>query len=62
MADDPSKTDGRDRSRVSGSEDYEVEDFARHMGITNDQVRELIKQHGNDRATLEREAVKLKGG
>jgi hypothetical protein len=59
VADDKNNRGEPDRSRVSGSEDYEVEYFAREVGITPDQVRELIKKHGNDRETLTREAKKL---
>ncbi|CDX45309.1 conserved hypothetical protein [Mesorhizobium sp. SOD10] len=61
MADDKSKRDFRDRDRVSADEDYEVEHFANKLGLTVQQVRELIRQHGNDRKTLEREAHKLRG-
>ncbi|TGS47521.1 MULTISPECIES: DUF3606 domain-containing protein [unclassified Mesorhizobium] len=59
MADDKSKKDFRERDRVSSSEDYEVEYFAQKTGITPQQVRQLIEKHGNDRATLEREAKNL---
>ncbi|MDG4895532.1 DUF3606 domain-containing protein [Mesorhizobium sp. WSM4976] len=59
MADDKSKRDFRDRDRVSADEDYEVEYFAQKVGLTAQQVRELIKKHGNDRATLERAAKAL---
>ncbi len=59
MADDKSKQDGRDRSRVAGEEDYEVQHFAERNGITVAQARDLIAKHGNDRETLEREAAKL---
>lgn len=60
MADDKSKTDGRDRSRVSGEEPYEVSYFAQKHGIDAQQARDLIDRHGNDRATLDAEAAKLK--
>ncbi|MER8724285.1 DUF3606 domain-containing protein [Mesorhizobium sp. M0195] len=52
MADDKTKTDSRDRSRVAGSEDYEVRHFAEEAGITPDQARTLIKRHGTDRKVL----------
>ncbi|WP_214473403.1 DUF3606 domain-containing protein [Mesorhizobium sp. dw_380] len=61
MADDKSKRAGRDRDRVSADEDYEVRHFANKVGLTVQQVHDLIKQHGNDRKTLEREAEKLRG-
>ncbi|RVD55673.1 DUF3606 domain-containing protein [Mesorhizobium sp. M2D.F.Ca.ET.185.01.1.1] len=61
MADDETKRDFRDRDRVSADEDYEVEYFAQKVGLTAQQVRELIAKHGNDRETLERAARKLRG-
>jgi hypothetical protein len=61
LADDKTNRGEPDRSRVSGSEDYEVQYFARETGITPDEARELIRKHGNDRETLTREAKKLKG-
>jgi hypothetical protein len=59
MADDKSERDFHDRNRISADEDYEVEYFARKVGLTTQQVRELIKKHGDDRAKLEREAKAL---
>ena len=38
MADDPNKQDGRDRSKVAGGQDYEVQHFAQANGITPDQT------------------------
>jgi hypothetical protein len=61
VADDKSKRGEQDRRRVSGSEEYEVEYFARKHGITNAQAESLIKQYGNDRATLDIAAKKLSG-
>jgi hypothetical protein len=51
----------QDRERVASGEEYEVEYFARKHGISTEQARELIKQHGNSREVLDREAEKLKG-
>ncbi|TIP30214.1 MAG: DUF3606 domain-containing protein [Mesorhizobium sp.] len=51
MADDQSKRDFRDRNKISASDDYEVNFFALQNNITPEQVRELIRKHGNDRAT-----------
>jgi hypothetical protein len=42
-----------DRRTVSASDPSEVRYFAHKHGLTTDQVLDLIKQHGNDRATLE---------
>jgi hypothetical protein len=48
-----------DRSRVAASDPSEVSYFAKKHGITTDQVLDLIKQHGNDRATLEQAVAQL---
>lgn len=42
-----------DRSRVSASDPSEVRYFGKKHGLTDEQVLDLIKEHGNDRATLE---------
>jgi uncharacterized protein YpmB len=54
MPDDKTKMDRRDRSRVAGDEDYEVAYFASRHGISQDEARELIKKHGNNREELEK--------
>jgi hypothetical protein len=61
VADDKNNRGEPDRSRVSGSEDYEVSYFASKHGISAEEARKLIERHGNDRETLDREAQKLKG-
>jgi hypothetical protein len=60
MADDKTKTGKPDRSRVAGDEGYEVGYFARKHGITTEQARALIERIGNDRASLDAAAQKLK--
>lgn len=49
-----------DRSRVAASDPSEVRYFGKKHGLTDGQVRDLIKQHGNDRKTLEEAVAKLK--
>ncbi|CDX18545.1 DUF3606 domain-containing protein [Mesorhizobium sp. LCM 4577] len=61
MADDRTKRDFRDRDRVSADEDYEVRYFAKQHRISPERVLDLIKEHGNNRKTLEREARRLRG-
>ena len=39
MADDKTKTDARDRARVAGDQDYEVDYFAKHHGISIEEAR-----------------------
>jgi hypothetical protein len=60
MADDKSKGGGPDRRRVAGGQDYEVEHFAQKRGITQEQARRLVEQHGNDREKLDRAAEALR--
>lgn len=60
MADDKSKRDGRDRSKVAGGEDYEVRYLAEKTGISNIAARDLVKRFGNDRELLLRQAQSLK--
>ena len=50
-----------DRSRVAASDPSEVRYFANKHGLTSEQVLDLIKEHGNDRATLEQAAASIKG-
>ena len=50
-----------DRRTVSASDPSEVKYFANKHGLTSDQVLDLIKQFGNDRATLEAQVASAKG-
>lgn len=50
-----------DRSRVAASDPSEVHYFGKKHGLTDDEVRNLIKQHGNDRKTLEAAVAQMKG-
>ena len=50
-----------DRSRVAASDPSEVSYFARKHGLTSEQVLDLIKEHGNDRATLEAAVARTRG-
>jgi hypothetical protein len=61
MADDLGNVGERDRDRVSGGEEYELDYFARKHGLTVDQARELIERVGNDRAKLDAAAEAMKG-
>lgn len=60
MADNKQNPGEPDRSRVSGSEDYEVRYFADKHGISMDQARQLIAKHGNQREALDAAAEQLK--
>lgn len=53
MADDKNLQDGRDRSRVSGSEEYELQYLAEKLNVSTDEVRKAIEQVGNSREKVE---------
>jgi hypothetical protein len=54
MADDKTKKDKRDRDRVSGSENYEIQYLQRKMGVSHQAVTGAMRATGsNDRKVLE---------
>jgi hypothetical protein len=53
MADDKKSRDGRDRSRVAGNEDYELQHVAEKLGVSMEEVRKAVEQVGNDRQKVE---------
>jgi uncharacterized protein YjcR len=62
MEGDKSTIGKQDRHHhVTSVDHYEIRDIACELGISLGQVRDLIRRHGTDRATLESEARKLKG-
>jgi len=55
MADNKTKRDGRDRSKVSGSENYEIQYFKDKLGVSSQAVTGAIRATGsNDRKVLEK--------
>ena len=58
MTDNKNLRGEADRSRVSGSEQYEVKYFAEKHGISMDRAREIIREAGNDRARADALASK----
>ena len=60
MSDDKNNRGAQDRARVSGSETYEVDYFARKHGLSREQAEQLIREHGNSREVLDREAEKMR--
>lgn len=53
MADDKNLQDGRDRSRVSGSEEYELQHMAKKLNVSTEEVRNAIEKVGNSREKVE---------
>ena len=61
MSDDKNNVGGQDRSRVSGSDEYEVRYFADKHGISIEQSEQLIARHGNNREELDAAARQMRG-
>jgi hypothetical protein len=59
MSDDKTKSGGQDRARISLSEDYEVRDWAKKFGVSEDELRASVGRVGNQAEDVERD---LKGG
>lgn len=53
MSDNKNLRDNRDRSRVSGIEDYELSYLQEKLGVSREQVMDAIKAVGNDRQKVE---------
>jgi hypothetical protein len=54
MADNKDLRDGRDRSRVAGDEEYEIQYIAEKFNVSAEEVRRLIEKVGNSREEIER--------
>ncbi len=57
MSDDKTKRGAQDRSRINLSEKYEVHFWTKELGVTEERLRELVKQHGNSAEKI-REALR----
>lgn len=55
MSDDKSKRDNRDRSKVSASEEYEVQYLMTKYDLSENRALELIAKHGGSRKKIETE-------
>jgi hypothetical protein len=46
MSDDKSKTGGPDRQRINTSEEYEVRDWSKKLGVTPEQLKDAVVKVG----------------
>ena len=58
MSDDKTQTGKADRDRINLSEDYEVRDWSKKFGVSEDQLRKAVAKVGWMAADVEKE---LKG-
>lgn len=47
MSDDKSKTGSPDRDRINLSEDYEVQYWTKELGVSEKELRDIVKAVGN---------------
>ena len=52
MADDPTKRRPGDASRINLSEDYEVRYWTKELGVSVDELKRLVAQHGDSAARI----------
>jgi hypothetical protein len=60
MPDDKAQRGGRDRSRVSAEEPYEVAYFAKKHGLSMEEARQVIEQAGPNREKADAAAERAK--
>lgn len=53
MADNKNIQDGRDRNRVSSSDEHELRYIAEKFGVPIERVKDAINSVGNDRGKVE---------
>ena len=54
MPDDKSKPGGQDRKRININEDYEVRDWAKKFGVSQDQLKAAVKAVGDQASAIEK--------
>ncbi len=47
MSDDKNLRGPRDRNRINLNEDYEVRYWTQKLGVTEERLRELVREYGN---------------
>lgn len=57
MSDDKTKAHGQDRERINVHEDYELRDWSKSLGVSQDEVKKAVAAVG-DRAEKVREYLK----
>ncbi len=55
MSDDRSKRGPQDRSRINLDKDYEIRYWTDALGVSEERLRELVRQHGNSAEKIRKE-------
>ena len=53
MADDKTKPGGQDRTRISLTDPYEVRDWAKKFGVTEEELTAAVKKVGNSASDVQ---------
>ena len=53
MSDDKKNVGSPDRDRISLSEAYEIQDWSRKFGVTQEQLKDAVKQVGSNAKDVE---------
>jgi hypothetical protein len=61
MSDDTKNRGAQDRNRISMSQDHEVRYWTRELGVTREELEEVVKNVGNDVAKV-REHMRERSG
>ena len=54
MADDKSKRGSPDRDRINTSEPYELRDWAKKFGVTEERIKTAVNEVGNSSEAVKR--------
>lgn len=54
MADDKTKRGPQDRLRINVHEDYELRYWTKALGVTEEELKELVKKHGTTAKEIRR--------
>jgi hypothetical protein len=54
MADDLKNRGPQDRSRISITEDWEIQYWTEELGISAERLRQLVREHGNSADAVRR--------
>ena len=62
MSDDKTKTGGQDRRRINVNEDYELADWSRKFGVSQDELKKAVQAVGDSADKVEAHLKGSRGG
>jgi len=54
MPDDKSKRGGQDRNRININEDYELRDWSKKFGVSQEELKSAVKAVGDSASAVEK--------